>query len=70
VGIKVTSENLIHCLSTIKGVEAQLSSLALSSPVDEARRVFHETMMEMEDIKQDLQKRIAQIKAGDPQSRE
>lgn len=59
--------NVNQCLSTIKGIEAQLSSLALNSTVEEASRVFHETMLVMEEIKKDLEVRKNQLEVEEPQ---
>ncbi|HAQ08887.1 MAG TPA: hypothetical protein DCR24_15775 [Bacillus bacterium] len=59
--------NVNQCLSTIKGIEAQLSSLALNSSIEEASRVFHETMMVIEEIKMDLQDRKTQLEVEEPQ---
>jgi hypothetical protein len=56
-----------QCLSTIKGIESQLSSFALNSQDEEARKVFHETMLMMGDIKQDLQARVYELEAEEPQ---
>jgi hypothetical protein len=54
-------------LSTIKGIEAQLSSLALNSNVPEASKSFHETMLVMTEIKTDLEKRKIQLEIEEPQ---
>lgn len=59
--------NVNQCLSTIKGIEAQLSTLALNSTIAEASKVFHETMMVMDEIKMDLEKRKAQLEVEEPQ---
>ena len=59
--------NVNQCLSTIKGIEAQLSSLALNSNIEESSKVFHETMMVIEEIKLDLQKRKSQLEVEEPQ---
>jgi hypothetical protein len=54
-------------LSTIKGIEAQLSSMALNSNIPEASKIFHETMMIIEEIKLDLQNRKTQLEIEEPQ---
>lgn len=59
--------NVNQCLSTIKGIEAQLSSLALNSNIEEASKVFHETMMVIDEIKLDLQNRKSQLEVEEPQ---
>jgi hypothetical protein len=59
--------NVNQCLTTIKGIEAQLSIFALNFQDDTAKRVLHETMLLMEEVKQDLQKRITEIELEEPQ---
>jgi hypothetical protein len=59
--------NVNQCLSTIKGIEAQLSSLALNTTIPEASKVFHETMLMIEEIKMDLEKRKEQLEVEEPQ---
>ncbi|WP_079509268.1 DUF1657 domain-containing protein [Mesobacillus jeotgali] len=54
-------------LSTIKGIEAQLSALALNSNVPEASKSFHETMLVISEIKTDLEKRKIQLEIEEPQ---
>jgi hypothetical protein len=59
--------NVNQCLSTIKGIEAQLSLFALNFQDEKARVVLHESMMLMEEIKKDLQTRIAELELEEPQ---
>ena len=59
--------NVKQCLSTIKGIEAQLSSLALNSVDEGAKDVFHETMLTIVDVKKDLQKRVLELERLEPQ---
>jgi hypothetical protein len=59
--------NVNQCLSTIKGIEAQLSSLAINSTVDEASRIFHETMLVINEIKLDLENRKTELEIQEPQ---
>jgi hypothetical protein len=59
--------NVNSCLATIKGMEAQLSILALNSTDKEAQQAFHEAMMVMVDIKNDLQSRVTQLELEEPQ---
>ncbi|MBU8878038.1 DUF1657 domain-containing protein [Bacillus sp. FJAT-29790] len=59
--------NVKQCVATIKGIEAQLSSLALNSQDPEAQRTFHETMSMMNDIKKDLQVRVNELVFEEPQ---
>jgi hypothetical protein len=54
-------------LSTIKGIEAQLSSLALNTDIPEASKIYHETMLVIGEIKTDLQKRKTQLEIEEPQ---
>ncbi|XJZ28978.1 DUF1657 domain-containing protein [Bacillota bacterium Lsc_1132] len=54
-------------LSTTKGIKSQLSSLALNSLDEEAKRVFHETMLTVEEIQDDLQARSDQLERLEPQ---
>ena len=59
--------NLKQCLSTIKGIEAQLSSLALNSQEEMAQKNFHEMMLIMEEVKKDLHNRTIEIQLEEPQ---
>lgn len=59
--------NVNQCLSTIKGIEAQLSSLAINTTVDEASRIFHETMLVINEIKLDLENRKTELEIQEPQ---
>lgn len=54
-------------LSTIKGIEAQLSSLAMNTSNPEASKIFHETMLVIGEIKKDVQKRKTQLEIEEPQ---
>lgn len=62
--------NVKQCLSTIKGIEAQLSTLALNSQDQEAQRIFHEMMTMMNEVKKDLQLRVHEITLEEPQYKE
>jgi hypothetical protein len=59
--------NVNQCLSTIKGIEAQLSLFALNFQDETAKRVLHESMMVMEEIKKDLRARITELELEEPQ---
>lgn len=59
--------NVKQSLSTIKGIEAQLSILALNALDPEAQRTFHEMMNVMNDIKKDLQVRVNEMLLEEPQ---
>ncbi|MGJ7921566.1 DUF1657 domain-containing protein [Neobacillus sp. LXY-4] len=61
------ASNVGQCLATIKGIEAQLSTLALNSLDKEAQRIFHEAMLVFEEIKQDLNERKNQLELEEPQ---
>jgi hypothetical protein len=61
------ASNVNQTLSTIKGIEAQLSSLALNSLDEDSKKVFHETMLLMGDIKDDLQVRVYELEREEPQ---
>lgn len=62
-----TASNVNQCIATIKGIEAQLSSLALNSQDREAQRKFHEAMMEIGEIKHDLLERKNILEFEEPQ---
>ncbi|MDQ0243374.1 hypothetical protein J2S09_000910 [Bacillus fengqiuensis] len=59
--------NVNQCLSTIKGIQSQLSNLALNSMDEEAQRIFHKNMLLMDEIKQDLQARVYELEIEEPQ---
>lgn len=50
-----------QCLSNVKSIEASLSSLAIISQEVETQRVFHEMMLIMEEVKEDIQTRVGQL---------
>ncbi|MFC7060299.1 DUF1657 domain-containing protein, partial [Halobacillus seohaensis] len=52
------SSNVKQCLATVKNIEAGLSTLASITGDEKAQRLFHEEMLVMEEIKQDIMKRI------------
>ena len=56
-----------QCLSSLKGVEAGLSSLALRTQDDESKRTLHETMMVVNEVVTDLQKRVGELEREEPQ---
>lgn len=61
------ASNVNQCVATVKGIEAQLSILALISEEESAQRAFHEVMIEMEKIRNELQARVTQIELEEPQ---
>jgi hypothetical protein len=50
-----------QCLSSLKGIEANLSSLAIRTQDEEAQRSFHRTMMIVHEVVIDLQKRVGEL---------
>ena len=56
-----------QCLANIKGIEAQLSSLALNSNDKGAQEVFHNTMQTIASVKKDLQTRVLELERLEPQ---
>lgn len=61
------ASNVKQCVAAIKEIEAQLSSLALSSLDPEAQRVFHDTTIIIGDVKKDIQKRVLELERLEPQ---
>lgn len=56
-----------QCLSNIKSIEAQLSSLSLNSLDEDTKGVFHQTMLTMTNVKKDLQERVLELERLEPQ---
>jgi len=56
-----------QCLANVKSIEAGLSTLAINSQDEEAKKMFHEQMMVMENIKQDLRDRVGKIEREEQQ---
>ncbi|WP_026677816.1 DUF1657 domain-containing protein [Fictibacillus gelatini] len=56
-----------QCLATLKGIEAGFSEFALKSQSNDAKRIFHDCMMETRGIIADLEKRIGQLELEEPQ---
>lgn len=50
-----------QCLATVKSIDASLSKLALVSQDSEAQKIFHEMMLVMGEVKEDLQKRVGKL---------
>ncbi|WP_370222526.1 DUF1657 domain-containing protein [Cytobacillus sp.] len=61
------ASNVNQCLAAIRSIEAQLSNLALTSVDEEAKRLFHESMLEVSEIKTDLENRKKVIEFEEPQ---
>ena len=56
-----------QCAASLKGVEAGLSNLALRTQDDESKRVLHETMMKVNEVLKDVQKRVGELEREEPQ---
>lgn len=56
-----------QCLANMKGIEAQLSSLALNTMNSDAKEIFHETMLTVASVKKDLQARVLELERLEPQ---
>ncbi|KQL53859.1 NADH dehydrogenase [Heyndrickxia shackletonii] len=56
-----------NCIASLQGAKNNFSHLALVSRDDEAKRIFHECMMETEEIIQDLQSRVYSLEREEPQ---
>ena len=61
------ASNVKTCLSSLKGIEANLSSLAIRTDVDETQRTFHEAMMIVHEVVADLQKRVGELEREEMQ---
>ncbi|MFC0270425.1 DUF1657 domain-containing protein [Metabacillus herbersteinensis] len=48
-------------LASLKGIEADLSSLALRTQDTESKRTLHETMMVVHEVVTDLKKRVGEL---------
>lgn len=58
--------NVKQCLFTLKDIESQLSALAFNSLDPGAKQIFHETMLTMEGVKKDIQKRVLELERLEP----
>jgi hypothetical protein len=61
------ASNVKQCLASLKGIEAQLSILALNAMDEEANTAFHESMLVIGDIKKDLEYRVLELERLEPQ---
>ncbi|UQD52097.1 hypothetical protein C0971_08785 [Bacillus methanolicus] len=61
------ASNVNQLLATIKGIETQLSNFALNSQDENAQRIFHECMLVMQEVKNDLEIRKNEIEFEEPQ---
>ncbi|MGF9964143.1 DUF1657 domain-containing protein [Bacillus rhizoplanae] len=55
------------CLASLKGAQASLSTLSQNAADEEAKRMFHECMLDMDSVIADLQKRISVLEREEPQ---
>ncbi|MEH6888937.1 DUF1657 domain-containing protein [Bacillus sp. JJ864] len=55
------------CLASLKGAQASLSALSQNVTDEEAKRVFHECMLEMDSIIADVQGRVSTLEREEPQ---
>lgn len=55
------------CLASLKSAQASLSTLSQNAAEEEAKRVFHECMMEMDSVIADLKSRISVLEREEPQ---
>ena len=62
--------NVKQTIATLKGIEAQLSILALNSQEEEAQKTFHDMMLLIEEVKNDLHNRQVEIELEEPQYKE
>jgi hypothetical protein len=65
--IMTIAASVKQCLANMKGIEAQLSSLALNSNDKGAQEVFHNTMQTIASVKKDLQTRVLELERLEPQ---
>ncbi len=61
--------NVKQTLATVKSIEAQLSELALHSKDPSAQTTFHDMMLIMDEVKQDLYNRTLEMQLEEPQYR-
>ncbi|MEH7458442.1 hypothetical protein CON65_03395 [Bacillus pseudomycoides] len=55
------------CLASLKGAQASLSTLSQNAADEEAKRIFHECMLEMDSVIADLKNRISVLELEEPQ---
>lgn len=56
-----------QCLASLKGIEANLFSLAIRTPDDEAKRVLRETKVIVNGVVADIQKRVVEMEVEETQ---
>ena len=62
--------NVKQTIATLKGIEAQLSILALNSQEEKAQSTFHDMMLLIEEVKNDLHNRQVEMELEEPQYKE
>lgn len=62
-----TYSNVKSCLASLKSAESGFSQLAQLTTNNEACKIFHEGMVELEEIIADLRQRIAFMEREEPQ---
>jgi hypothetical protein len=65
--IMTIAASVKQCLANMKGIEAQLSSLALNTNDKGAQEVFHTAMETIATVKKDLQTRVLELERLEPQ---
>lgn len=58
--------SLKTCLASKRRAQASLSSLSLNSTYDDAKRVFHECILEMDSVISDLKDRVSILEHEEP----
>ncbi|MCM3674598.1 MULTISPECIES: DUF1657 domain-containing protein [Peribacillus] len=61
------ASNVKQCVSSLKGVEAGLSSLALRTQDEESQRILHETMLVVNEVMKDVLNRVGELEREEPQ---
>ncbi|OES46188.1 DUF1657 domain-containing protein [Domibacillus iocasae] len=56
-----------QCLSSLKGIEASLSTLAMLSQDNESKRTLHSAMMTVSETVADVQKRVGELEREEGQ---
>lgn len=56
-----------QCLASLKGIEANLSSLAIRTENDRSKQTFHETMMTIHEVVTDIQTRVGELEREEMQ---
>lgn len=59
--------NVKQCLATIKGIETSLSTLAIHTESEQDQKIFHEEMMKMGQVKEELMERIRELEQQEDQ---